>query len=138
MNDLTQPNTKIAPVTASISLDVPATTFAKGPPSAANPRKKSNPPRKAKRPKMTAMCIQSLLRAELILASRPEISIGAPIIAGIQEVMDSDSKTIEKKVAHTIKNIPYAAAKFGISAPMKVNLSSIFLSLMLFEDDVIG
>ena len=106
MNDLTQPNTKMAPVTASISLDAPATPFAKGPPSAANPRKKSNPPRKAKRPKMTAMCIQSLLRAELILESRPEISIGVPIIAGIQEVTDSDSKTIEKKVAHTIRNIP--------------------------------
>ena len=106
MNDLTQPNTKTAPVIASINLDAPATRLAKGPPSEANPRKKSNPPRKAKRPKMTAMCIQSLLRAELILARRPEISIGAPIIAGIQEVMDSDSKTIEKKVAHTIRNIP--------------------------------
>ena len=106
MNDLTQPNTKTAPVIASINLDAPATRLAKGPPSEANPRKKSNPPRKAKRPKITAMCIQSLLRAELILARRPEISIGAPIIAGIQEVMDSDSKTIEKKVAHTIRNIP--------------------------------
>ena len=106
MNDLTQPNTKMAPVIASISLDAPATTFAKGPPSAANPRKKSRPPRKAKRPKTTAICIQSLLRAELSFARRPEISIGAPIIAGIQEVIDSEPKTIEKKVAHTIRNIP--------------------------------
>ena len=110
MNDLTQPNTKMAPVTASISLDVPATTFAKGPPSAANPRKKSNPPRKAKRPKMTAMCIQSLLRAELILASRPEISIGAPIIADPRS-NGFRFKDNREKVAHAIRNIPIGSCK---------------------------
>ena len=72
-----------------INCELAALGFANGPPSFPNPEKKRVPPIAHKRPKTTAMCIQSFRFAGIDLARRPEIRIGAPIKDGIHNVNDS-------------------------------------------------
>jgi hypothetical protein len=95
-----------------MSCDIAAFGFPKRPSSEPKPAKKRNPPKKANKPNTTATCIHIFFAAGNLWQQKPAIKIGAPINAGIQEVMDSLS--IELTAPHMINRRPYERVKEAI------------------------
>jgi hypothetical protein len=96
----------------SISCDIAAFGFPKSPSSEPKPAKKRPPPKKASKPNATATCIHVFFAAGNLKQQQPAMKIGAPINAGIQEVMDS--LPIELTAPHMINRSPYARVKKAI------------------------
>jgi hypothetical protein len=92
-----------------MSCEIAAVGFPKRPSSELKPAKKRNPPKKASKPNTTATCIHIFLAAGNLRQQQPAIKIGAPINAGIQEVMDS--LPIELTAPQMINRRPYERVK---------------------------
>ena len=93
-----------------MSCEIAAVGFLKSPSPELKPAKKRNPPKKASKPNTTATCIHIFFAAGLHLRQQhPAMKIGAPINAGIQEVMDS--LPIELTAPQMINRRPYERVK---------------------------
>ena len=100
-----------------MSCEIAAVGFPKRPSSELKPAKKRNPPKKASKPNTTATCIHIFFAAGNLRQQQPAIKIGAPINAGIHEVMDS--LPIELTAPQMINRRPYARVKEAISGILR-------------------
>ena len=112
------------PAKKSINLEILPARFSKGSIPMIMGRKKSIPASIDNRPQDTAICIHIFLLEGVSKHMRPEMRIGHPMIAGIQEVMDVEPVSREITRAQITRNAPNNIVSIGIETPTKVNCFS--------------
>ena len=114
MNDLTQEKTNMIPVKKSINLEILPARLSKGSIPKIMGRKKSIPASIDNRPQDTVICIHIFLLGGVSKHMRPEMRIGHPMIAGIQEVIAFEPVSREMTRAQITRDAPNNIVSIGI------------------------
>ena len=75
------------------------------------------PPKAQRRPKVTAICIQTFFLFGNLLARNPDNNIGAPNIEGKNEVIELDCDRYDINSPQRTRKKPYSMVKFTTVKP---------------------